>query len=267
MPPKTTTPVLRVVVLIWCRLVAEMVRYQIQGVWPNAEIQVFQLGFAALDCIQASTPDLFITGVDVEDMDGLEHLEPFIETSLPIMILVARPDLRTFDLLREIRYDGIYDGLAEGLENLPAALQQVLQHRLYVSPSLTPHLKAPKNITLDALTETEQIVLSVIGDGSDDTQASERLGQSSQTIGSHRKAIMRKLRLHHKGELMLYALQHGYVRVTPDGVFYPGFQRRIQGAGKERSKARSGHAEGGEGGARLAAPEDKKRRPSETAAG
>ncbi len=28
---------------------------------------------------------------------------------------------------------------------------------------------------------------------------------------------------------MLYALQQGYVQVSPDGVYYPGFQRRIRG--------------------------------------
>lgn len=38
---------------------------------------------------------------------------------------------------------------------------------------------------------------------------------------------MRKLGLHHKGQLMLHALQQSFVRVTPTGVYYPGFQRRI----------------------------------------
>jgi DNA-binding CsgD family transcriptional regulator len=100
-----------------------------------------------------------------------------------------------------------------------------------------PHLKKPKNITLDALTDKEQVVLSVIGDGSDDGEASERLGLSAQTVGTHRKAIMRKLSLHHKGQLMLHALQQGFVRVTPTGVYYPGFQRRIQRSGGSEEEA------------------------------
>jgi DNA-binding NarL/FixJ family response regulator len=131
-------------------------------------------------------------------------------------------------MLRSVRYDGIYDGNAEGLDNLPAALRQVIERRLYVSPTLAPHLKRPKNITLDALTAKEQMVLSVIGDGSDDLQASARLVLSPRTVNTHRKAIMAKLGLHHKGQLMLYALQQGYVVVTPQAIYYPGFQRRIQ---------------------------------------
>lgn len=219
---------LRVVVLKWDRLYGDMIRRQIIDVWPTAQVQVFQRGLDALDCIQGAVPDLFITGAHIDDMDGLEHLEPFIESSLPILVVTSRADARTFNMLHELRYDGIYDGLAEGLENLSTALHQVLLHQLYVSPSIVPHLKQPKNVTLDALTDREQIVLSVIGDGSDDDQAAERLGLSSQTVGTHRKAIMRKLSLHHKGQLMLHAFRQGFVRVTSTGVYYPGFQRRIQ---------------------------------------
>lgn len=71
------------------------------------------------------------------------------------------------------------------------------------------------------------MVLSVVGDGSDDQQAGVRLGISHYTVNTHRKTIMGKLGLHHKGQLMLYALQEGYVLVTPTGVYYPGFQRQI----------------------------------------
>jgi DNA-binding CsgD family transcriptional regulator len=92
---------------------------------------------------------------------------------------------------------------------------------------LLSFLQKRKSITLDALTQREQVVLSVIGDGSDNKQASDRLGISRYTVATHRESIMRKLSLHHVGQLMLYALQHGYVHVTAKGVYYPGFQRRL----------------------------------------
>lgn len=220
---------LRVVVLKWDRLYGDLIRRQVLEVWPTANVEVFQHGFDALTSIQECVPDLFITGVKIDDMDGLEHLEPFIDTRLPILVVTSRADPRTFHMLRELRYDGIYDGLAEGLENLPVALREVIEHRPYLSPTFVQHLKRPKNITLDTLTAKEQVVMSVIGDGSDDLQAGERLGMSPNTVGTHRKAIMRKLGLHHKGELMLHAMKHGYVHVTASGVHHPGFQRRIRG--------------------------------------
>ena len=130
-------------------------------------------------------------------------------------------------------YEGIYDGLVEGLGNPRTAREQVMGRELYVSPTFAQHLKRPKNITLDALTDREQMVLSVIGDGSDDQQAADMLRLAPHTVNTHRKTIMRKLGLNHEGQLMLYALQQGYMRVTPNGIYHPGFQRRIRGIAAE----------------------------------
>ena len=230
MLPKSAKP--RIVILKGDRLYGDLISRQIKERWKNAQVLVFQRGMEALDAIQSCEPDLFITGVYVEDMDGLEHLEPFIERDLPILVVTSRKDARTFSLLREIRYNGIFDALAEGMAKLHTAVDDVMERELYVSPSMVPHLKKPKNVTLEALTPKEQMVLSVIGDGSDDQQAGERLGLSPFTVNTHRKAIMGKLGLHHKGQVMLYALQQGYVQVTPTGVHHPGFQRRLRVAAR-----------------------------------
>ena len=123
----------------------------------------------------------------------------------------------------------LYDGQTEGLDNLPAAFRQTVQHRPYVSLSFVPFLQERRPTTLDELTEMEQIVLSVIGDGSDNLRAAERLGLAERTVGTHRDAIMKKLNLHHRGELWNYALKHGYVLFTDKGIRYPGFQRLIDG--------------------------------------
>jgi DNA-binding NarL/FixJ family response regulator len=227
----------RIVVLKADRLYGDLIRTHIEKRWRNAQVRVFQLGFDALEAIQANMPDLFITGAKIADMDGLEHLEPFMEHALPILIVTSRKDSRTFAMLRELRFDGIYDGNEEGLDNLHTAMERVLGHQPYVSPSFAPYLETPKDITLDALTDKEQVVLSVIGDGSDDHQAAERLGLSPHTVNTHRKAIMGKLGLHQKGELMCYAVQNGYVHITPDGVYRPGFQRRIRNLNPPRSGA------------------------------
>jgi DNA-binding NarL/FixJ family response regulator len=226
MLPKTATP--RIVVLKADRLYGDLICRQIKDYWRNAQVEVFQRGFDALDSIQASMPDLFITGVKIEDMDGLEHLEPFIERPLPILIVTSQKDSRTLSMLRDLRFDGIYDTREEDLGNLHTAIEQALEHRLYVSPSMVPHLQKPRNITVDTLTAKEQMILSIIGDGSDDQETANRLGLSRHTVNTHRKAIMAKLGLHHKGHIMLYALQEGFVHVTPQGVSYPGFQRRIR---------------------------------------
>lgn len=57
-------------------------------------------------------------------------------------------------------------------------------------------------------------MLSVIGGGLYDQQAAECLGLSLFTVNTHRKAIMAKTKLHHKGRLILYALQNKYLGVS-----------------------------------------------------
>ncbi|HEX2854054.1 MAG TPA: response regulator, partial [Opitutaceae bacterium] len=131
MLPKTAAP--RIVVLKADRLYGDLICRQIKDLWRSAIVQVFQRGLEALDAIQVSMPDLFITGVKIEDMDGLEHLEPFIERDLPVLVVTSRKDARTFSLLRSVRYDGIYDAYVEGLENLRTAVETVIDRKLYVS--------------------------------------------------------------------------------------------------------------------------------------
>ncbi len=221
--PNTHGP--KFVILKSQRLYGDMISQQIRLYWKKAEVQVFQKGFDALDSIQASRPDMFITGVRVEDRDGLDHIEPFIEHALPIMVITSRKDTRTFDMLRSLRFDALYDVKEEGIENLNTAIAQGMEGKLYVSPSFVPLLKKPKNITLDSLTDREMVILSRIGDGSDDQRVAELLGISVHTVSTHRKMIMKKLKLHHKGELMVYALQEGFVHIGRDGIAYPGFKR------------------------------------------
>lgn len=50
----------------------------------RATVGVFQICIDALTAIEQSVPNLFITGVKVEDMDGLEHLERELEIPGPI---------------------------------------------------------------------------------------------------------------------------------------------------------------------------------------
>ena len=232
MRPRSSNPL--VVVLKANRLCGELICEWIQRYWRNAQVQNFQQGLTALDAIQGHLPDLFLTGVLIDDMDGLEHLEPFLEKDLPVLIVTVRKDERTITLIKSIRYDGIFDEIGEGLGNLGTAMERAMDHRLYVSPAFVPLLKTARSVTLSGLTEKEQMVLSVIGDGSDDLQTAARLGLSPHTINTHRKAIMAKLGLHQKGDLMTYAARKGYVHITPEKVYHPGFQRlldRLKGTG------------------------------------
>ncbi len=225
MRPRTAS--LRVVVLKTERFYGDLVCDRIRSHWREAQVRFFQEGFKALRAMQTWVPDLLVAGVRITDMDGLEHLEPFRRLKASVLIVTSCRDERSFALMRTVRYDGIYDTAAEGMKNFDRALDRALKHRLYVSPSFVPLLNPPEDPTVMRLTGMEQTVLSIIGAGTDDGETAAKLGISENTVNTHRKAIMAKLRLHHKGELICYALQKGYVHVTPDRVYRPGYQRLV----------------------------------------
>lgn len=226
--PSANPAGLRIVILKSDLLYGHLVRQQVLKEWPKARVEVYRLGMEALEAIQQNEPDLFIAGGRIEDMDGLEHLEPFINSSLPILIITSRPLPRFFAQARDIRYDGVYDAIEEGLDNLGAALRRVLLHEPYVSTTFIAQLRRPRrSVTLDELTAMEEVVLSAIGDGSDNLAAGERLALAPETVETHRKRIMKKLHLTHKGEMMVYAVRQGYIVVTANGVQRPGFQRKL----------------------------------------
>ena len=223
----------RIVVLKWDRFVGELMRREILALWPKASVEVFQRGWDALLKIQKSPPDLLIAGARLVDMDGLEHLEAFVTDKLPILVVLSKRDYRTMSLLRTVRYDGLYDAPSEGTDNFHRALKAVIERQPYISPVCIPFLKAPRNITLDSLTLTEEKVLSIIGDGTSNEAAAERLGVSKTTIISHRRSIMRKQKFHRTPDLMRFAMQMGFVRLTPEDTFRPGFQRMLNGGSSE----------------------------------
>ena len=139
---KSATP--RIVVLEQDRRHGELITLQIKSLWANSRVSVFQRGYDALESIRAAMPDLFIAGACIEDMDGLEHLEPFVGSNLPILVVTTRKDPCAFNHLRNLRYDGVFDAAADDLGNLPRAMDDVLEHQLYLSSSIVPHIKKPK---------------------------------------------------------------------------------------------------------------------------
>jgi DNA-binding CsgD family transcriptional regulator len=79
------------------------------------------------------------------------------------------------------------------------------------------------NSPTSLLSNSEQLVLSIIGDGSDDLDASVKLGLSPATVSTVRRNLHRKLGLRHRGELVQLAARTGYVRFTPAGIMRPGY--------------------------------------------
>ena len=67
-----------------------------------------------------------------------------------------------------------------------------------------------------ARTDREQQVLRLTAEGYSNTEIAQRIFLSPKTVDTYRQRIMEKLDLHHRSELVRYALDRGLLR--PDSA-------------------------------------------------
>lgn len=117
-----------------------------------------------------------------------------------------------------LKVSAIWDPKAQSGDEFQTLVRGLCQARYVTTKSL---VNASSRVRM--LTQVEQLVLSIIGDGCDDQTASRVLQLKPATIQSVRRDLHRKLGVAHRGELISRAIQLGYVRFTSAGVNRPGF--------------------------------------------
>jgi len=219
----------RVLILKADRLCGETLRRAVLTVIPAARVSLLSRVEEARAALASASFDLLLTGVAMIDGDVLDLLSGSLREPRRIrrvLVVTGRKEVRTLESVRAMPVDGVFDSSSGELEEFERALRSVISGRPYWSASVLACLSrqsAPSRSICRLLTPVEQLVLAVIGDGSDDRAAAQRLGLRSSSIHSVRRELHRKLGAKHKGELVRLAVQHGFVRFTPEGVVRPGF--------------------------------------------
>lgn len=221
---------LHVLILKADRLYADGLRQNAERVLQPACVTIASSVSAARSILSTERIDLFITGVGESlEGDALDLIAQCKRSPLRarrVLVVTMRREYRTFAALRTLPIDGAFDSAEETPAAFVEALRAVVDGARYWSPSITRQLQrlaAAPTALFRMLTDFEQVVLSVIGDGCDDAEAAEELGLSPATISTVRRGLHRKLGVQHRGELVRIAAQKGFVRFTPDGVERPGF--------------------------------------------
>jgi len=221
-----------VVILKSDRLYAEMLRHSALHVFPDARVTVATTVEAATSSLRAEPADIFVTGVGASlEGDVIELLAQSANQSPladRILVVTSRREYRVLSCLRTLEVDGVFDSSRESPDNFASALRAVANGSRYWSASILQHMQQMGQMgTAGAhfrlLTDCEQLVLSVVGDGCDDTVAGRELGLSPATVSTVRRELHRKLGVQHRGELVRVAAQNGFVRFTPSGIVRPGF--------------------------------------------
>jgi DNA-binding NarL/FixJ family response regulator len=211
------------------RLMADALRQIVQRTLPGSAVRLaMSVSEARLIC--GSEPiALLVTGLEPQlESDVLELLagEESALNHTRIVVVTAHDGARVLTALHGLSVHGVFDTATEDLAAFERILADIMFGGRYWSRSAWDqvcHYRVAKDSLERTLSSTEQIVLAVLGDGSDDNEAAERLGMMASTVATVRRNLHRKLRVRHRGELVRVAAQHGFVRFTQQGVVRPGF--------------------------------------------
>ena len=116
-----------------------------------------------------------------------------------------------------------YFSKSEDAEALIKGLRRVAGGDFAFSPKVQERCRPARNVKrgqvvapstrLDSLTPREQEVLRMIGRGLARSEIAETMSRSPKTVDGHREAIMEKLGIHDRAELVRFAIREGLVEV------------------------------------------------------
>jgi DNA-binding NarL/FixJ family response regulator len=220
-----------VLILKGDRIYAEVLRQYTLKVFPHTRVTTaFSLENARL-ALATGAIDVFVTcvGASLESdvLDLLAHHVGQARSCSPrVLVVTVRREYRVLAALRALPVEGVFDSASEPPDQFMTALRVVASGRRFWSQSIIDHMHrvgSASTALFRLLTSFEEVVLSVIGDGCDNTVAARQLKLSPATVSTVRRELHRKLGVQHRGELIRVAAQHGFVRFTAAGVVRPGF--------------------------------------------
>jgi DNA-binding NarL/FixJ family response regulator len=201
-------------------MVRELLALACTQALPRAKVKSAGTRAAALSLAREFPPDLVLLDLVLPDGDGLDVLPDIFAASPGARVIALSSHIDEFTLHRALtsRVHGILDKNEQPVRILREAITEVLAGRQYIS-SYVQRLRASVRADPAAfdkiLSDREQEVLRLIGEGMNNDQVAARLKISASTAKNHRLNIMAKLDMHSTPQLIRYAIEKGFTRVSP----------------------------------------------------
>ncbi len=166
----------------------------------------------ALERARLLRPDVVILDIALGDGSGLDVIADLREGGARVVILSMQDEPSYARKAFELGAQGyVVKDAAD--DELAAAIDAVLEDRIYVHPAIAARLvvREPE----DDLTEREREILRLIALGYTNQEIAGQLFLSVRTIEAHRRHILDKLRLNTRADLVRYALERRIVGLGP----------------------------------------------------
>ena len=176
-------------------------------------------GREAIELGQTLKPDVIVMDISMPEMDGLAAAKVIHEMGIPchvVMLTVHAEEDYLFETLQMGASGYVLKSSAD--TELMDAIRAAQRGEVFLYPSavkkvLGEYLKGTRGEggkgALDALTSREKEVLKLTAEGFTNQEIAEKLVISPKTVDTYRQRIMEKLNLHHRSQLVQYALKTG----------------------------------------------------------
>ncbi|MBP7239783.1 MAG: response regulator transcription factor [Saprospiraceae bacterium] len=198
-----------------------VIALQQQTIFPVQVLGTASNGVELLAKLKSSVPDILLLDLNMPVMNGLEVI-PLIKTEYPrlrIVIVTKYNDTKFVRECLQIHNVAGYILKTSALSELLDGLAQVAKGQLFMSKSIQLY---PKDVVEDVevnlfeesflakynLTRRELEILSLVAQAKSNAEIADVLFISPQTVGAHRKNIMRKLNISTTAGLVRFAIEN-----------------------------------------------------------
>jgi DNA-binding NarL/FixJ family response regulator len=176
-------------------------------------------GRIALQMCREAAPDVIVMDITMPDLNGIEAAR---------QLIVAQPDIKVIALSMHSDHRLVTEMFNAGavgyllkdcaFEELEAAIYAVMKSQFYMSPTIAKGVmeyykrldsQRDKTNVFAVLTAREREVLQLLAEGMNTKQSAFHLHVSPKTIETHRRRLMKKLRVTSLAELTKYAIREG----------------------------------------------------------
>lgn len=178
-------------------------------------------GEEALHQVRTLQPDVVVMDLSMPGIGGIETMRRIGALGLETRLLVLTAHAEEEFLFPVLEAGGSgYVNKASADRELTEAIRAVARGEVFLYPDAQRLLLDRYQRTragepadpLDRLSSRERQVLGLTVEGYSATEIGEQLGLSSKTVDTYRARVMQKLELHHRAELVRFALRAGLLR-------------------------------------------------------
>lgn len=182
-------------------------------------IATFNNGKDLVDFVAKKQPNIVITDVRMPKMDGIEATK-IIKKKHPEVAVLAMTMFDQPDAIKQMINAGATGYILKnsGIKMLSKAVQEVASGKTFFDPNVALNFMndyIDENTTIGSsekviLSRREKEILALIANGKTSKQIGEELFIAKTTVDSHRKNMLRKLKLSSANELVRYAIDKKY---------------------------------------------------------